>query len=555
MVVVFDRKKEITYCFVCKQNYDHNACRPECLIPCGHTFCHECIKKLFSKNCSRCGSLFNQIIPDYEMVDMISTSSDLKDKKNIPHATPLPNSLTLPSVNQEFENKKNEDLNDHQNQLKPEFIHLIMEGTREQQLIGVNEVRKLLSKENHPPIDEIIKSGLVPKLIELLDSNDTKIQFECVWALTNIASGNSMQTLTIIKAGGVPKFIDLLNSTSEEVQEQSVWALGNIAGDGAHTRDLVLNHGILQPILKFLNDKTKPLSFIKNTAWCLSNLFRFKPMVEFEKIKDAMPVLDRYLVECSDSEVLTDILWGLSYLSDGSTAQIQLFLDNITIKNVTDKIGHQSLTVVTPVLRIIGNIASGSDEQTQIILDLDVLKDFQKCLGITKSKSHLKEICWTISNITAGTSEQIQQVIDSGIMPRIIELIRIGEYKIKKEALWVISNAFSGGTKDQMLYLVNLGALEAIDKQLATIEDTSMQSLCLSVFESVGQNLENVLKVTIEDLQLPKTLSVLKNSTNSEVVQKATKIAENFISTRSSGSYEGDEPSDNDFDDNQDIIS
>ena len=57
------------------------------------------------------------------------------------------------------------------NQLRPEVIYLITDGTREQQLIGVRSLRKLLSKEINPPIQEVIEAGLVDKLVELLDSN------------------------------------------------------------------------------------------------------------------------------------------------------------------------------------------------------------------------------------------------------------------------------------------------------------------------------------------------------------------------------------------------
>ena len=75
---------------------------------------------------------------------------------------------------------------------------------------------------------------------------------------------------------------------------------------------------------------------------------------------------------------------------------------------------HQSSNVLVPALRTVGNIVTGDDVQTQVIISCGALTCLLHLLKTAQKKSIKKEACWTISNITAGTKDQIQAVIDAG---------------------------------------------------------------------------------------------------------------------------------------------
>ena len=159
------------------------------------------------------------------------------------------------------------------------------------------------------------------------------------------------------------------------VVEQAIWCLGNISGDSVLFRDNILAMGAIEKICFYLDKAPAGSSLVRNASWTLANFGKGKPMIDIDIFKPAIFSLAKVLRENDNQEILSDIVWAFSYVTDeGGDDTIIPFIESQVTQRLLQLLNHPNNLIAVPALRTLGNILTASDELTETVLDLGVLE-------------------------------------------------------------------------------------------------------------------------------------------------------------------------------------
>ncbi len=430
----------------------------------------------------------------------------------------------------------------------PTLVQKVQSNDAEDLFYGLIGLRKLLSKDENPPVQAIIDTGIVPRLIQLTSVESAKeILIEAAWCLTNLCSGTTEQTLHVIQNGAVASFLSLLKSDNPEVAEESIWGLGNIAGDNAIFRDLILLQDGIAELVKVLS-KGSSYKLKLNGAWALSNLCRGKPEPQFERIFKAIPQFCEYLATETDPQILIDVAWGLNSLTKNMEG-----VDSVLSYNVVPKLielcSHPDIALVNPCLKIIGNLVSGSDEQTSVVLkEKNLLPELFK-LASSSKKVIRREVFFTLSNITAGPPAQFETIMGNPeYVEKLIHAAKNDISEVKKEALYALSNSTAKCTPAQIIRILENGVFGCL---IDLLDEDDPKFLCVALegvenclrwgseFNMKDESGMNKFAAVMEYRGALEKIDTLQSHENNEVYEKASKILTTYFDGEQEQEKEG----------------
>jgi len=347
-----------------------------------------------------------------------------------------------------------------------------------------------------------------------------------------VATGNDDQVQSIINKQGLIVLKNVLTSPYVQNKSQAIWAFGNIAGDCSDIRDLVLKEGVL-PIVAQSLTPTAPYELMKSCTWCIQNLCRGKPEPKLSLVLPALKPITEILTTQKDIILLSDCAWALWFISDGGGQKIPYILATNIVPTLVKLISHPESKIAVPCLRVIGNITTGTDEETQTVVDAGGLAALKTNVQATNINFR-KEVFWVISNIAAGTTSQTLAIINAGIIESICKVLKEDGLIVKVEAMWTLANLTNRMDSSSTKQIMDSGLISLIPILLKE-NDTKLLAITLQFIANILKHAKeihgnkNIMATQIEQLGCLEILEQLQYHNNQFIYKFANEIIGDYF--------------------------
>ncbi len=292
-----------------------------------------------------------------------------------------------------------------------------------------------MSLDENPPVAELVQTGIVPHIIELLSQDyygEERIIIEASWIAVNIASKEATHVNFLVSLEIIPIALRLLAYPLRAVQENALYILANVADESTGYRNMILDQGVADALDAFADKADFDAEIISNVAWLISNLCGGKKRPPFEAIAPFMRYIHNFLTTSTNEETLLYCMWALEHITHGDESEIEEVLQMDILEDLFKCLRSNSDRLKLATLRTIANILTESDVQTQVLMNRGLIDAVFPLLQ-DANKSVRKQAGLVFSNLMGGTAEQVKEVIDwnnGKVVELLMEIVKRDDPKV-----------------------------------------------------------------------------------------------------------------------------
>ena len=260
---------------------------------------------------------------------------------------------------------------------------------------------------------------------------------ECV--VINLLAGTKEQIdMLVTNTGFLPLLISLVESLHEGLPEKAILALGKVVDASSRIRDMLVQGGIVMPLLRVLQTPNATAAILEDTTRTLMECCREGRPNNFDTSKEALTVLTNLLVNDHET-VLHNTCWALfNILFRLSHEEVNEVMNISFIQPLLKILSNNTPQYVQePVLKSIQLISTRGDECVKALSLHDGITFLAKTLSSSNEKNQ-KHACYAISSIIRGSRDRIQSAIDNNVVPSLAQILP--SEKIKATKRWTLTS-------------------------------------------------------------------------------------------------------------------
>lgn len=154
----------------------------------------------------------------------------------------------------------------------PVIASLIMNNTDQETVVDAMWAASYISDGNDERIQAVVDQGVIPALVQHLNSGKSPLIVPALRTLGNVVSGSDAQTQVVIAANVLPALVPLLANAKKNIRKETCWMLSNIAAGSNDQIDLLFTTpDLLSGILHQLSASAE-WDVRREAVWAVSNI-------------------------------------------------------------------------------------------------------------------------------------------------------------------------------------------------------------------------------------------------------------------------------------------